>query len=424
MSSRASVEIWHIILKFSISVPIFFDTDPLETYGVEVIPRYYYDDEYWESERSRNSLRRVCRAWNEFLKHYDHRFVRLADVLHEHVPPASLSKAIRVELPDVICSCGEFHEETHGDFTRGLVNIWEAALSEANAGSGTKATQWRLEILDGSIDFISEKIETLWMCTPNLKVMISQGVGVSRWSTANFPSLKAFLSNPTDSSHIQGFLRGIDLSSLTTLHIHSNHLDGLQDSNLHTLKHLSIDSDGTQVEVWSQESLHPLLQRIGSNLHTFYYRCEPVAVDIDPQLWQFLSSVRNVQLPYKWGSRLPWGHPLRSIQITIDDLWEADSVRPRNLHGMCEQAKDYLPPPSFGCCIIRMDTTWYCELLSGSSESGQLALWIDEYYQRSSIPFVDAHGDGLYDYIVFLTSISRKSNQRSYKLRRDMLLGF
>jgi len=111
MSSCGSVEIWHIILKFSISVPIFFDTDPLETHGVEIIPRYYYDHEYWESERSRNSLRRVCRAWNDFLQPCDYRFVRLIDVVLGHAPPISLSQAIRVALHEVGCDCLDFHDK-------------------------------------------------------------------------------------------------------------------------------------------------------------------------------------------------------------------------------------------------------------------------------------------------------------------------
>ena len=127
MSSRASVEIWHIILKYSISVALFFDTDPLETYGVEVIPRYFYEDEYWESERSRNSLRRVCRAWNEFLKDYDYRFVRLLDVIDGHVPVGSFSKAIRV---DVTFLALDWSLGSGGKFTE----AWEIALSGAEVG--------------------------------------------------------------------------------------------------------------------------------------------------------------------------------------------------------------------------------------------------------------------------------------------------
>lgn len=53
---------------------------------------------YWEMERQRNALRRVCKSWDQFLRLFSHRFVRIQDVFHGQVPIASLCKAIRISL--------------------------------------------------------------------------------------------------------------------------------------------------------------------------------------------------------------------------------------------------------------------------------------------------------------------------------------
>jgi len=136
----------------------------------------------------------------------------------------------------------------------------------------------------------------------------------------------------------------------------------------------------------------------------------------------------NVQLPYKWGSKPPWGHPLRSIQITIRDLWNARSPwTQRRLEGTWKkQIELYLPPHSLDNFVIRMDVTRHEALLHRNSyAANQVILWIDNYYRRVSISFMDAHGDSLSDYIVFLISLSRRNNRRScYRLPSERLVGF
>ncbi|KIM24535.1 hypothetical protein M408DRAFT_75819, partial [Serendipita vermifera MAFF 305830] len=95
MSSKASVELWQTILKYAISVPIFLDVEPFESREID---QYSYEYPYWQTERIRNTLRRVCQDWNAFLKSYDHRFIQMDDVLHKRVPLAAIPSAIRIDL--------------------------------------------------------------------------------------------------------------------------------------------------------------------------------------------------------------------------------------------------------------------------------------------------------------------------------------
>jgi hypothetical protein len=96
---RISVEIWQMILRYAISVPIFFEANPVQACGYQQFIESYNNPRlYWRAERSRNVLRRVCASWNAYLKRYDHRYVDLMDVKHGHVPTFALPRAIRIEI--------------------------------------------------------------------------------------------------------------------------------------------------------------------------------------------------------------------------------------------------------------------------------------------------------------------------------------
>ncbi|PVG00651.1 hypothetical protein CPB86DRAFT_754532, partial [Serendipita vermifera] len=96
MPPQAPVEIWHKILKYAISVPLFFDSDPAEMSDIDSIVDYSWESSYWQSERDRHSLRTVCKAWDAFLKPYAHQFIDMMDVCHDIVPESALPLAIRI----------------------------------------------------------------------------------------------------------------------------------------------------------------------------------------------------------------------------------------------------------------------------------------------------------------------------------------
>ncbi|PVG00653.1 hypothetical protein CPB86DRAFT_664198, partial [Serendipita vermifera] len=98
MTPQAPIEIWHKILKYAISVPLFFDPNPSEVYGIDSITDYYYEFSYWESERIRCSLRTVCKGWDSFLARFAHRYVKMTDVYHNRIPDSVLPLAIRIDL--------------------------------------------------------------------------------------------------------------------------------------------------------------------------------------------------------------------------------------------------------------------------------------------------------------------------------------
>ncbi|CAG8768011.1 6349_t:CDS:2, partial [Acaulospora colombiana] len=59
-------------------------------------------ESYRKVEENLNSLRRVCRLWDEYLRKYIHRFVRMSDVMHGKVPVHDLQSAPQEALLDEI----------------------------------------------------------------------------------------------------------------------------------------------------------------------------------------------------------------------------------------------------------------------------------------------------------------------------------
>ncbi|PVG04339.1 hypothetical protein CPB86DRAFT_778593 [Serendipita vermifera] len=99
-------EIWQIILQYSILVPDFLDQNHVEDrFPIWAIDRRswsdsakYFNTEYFKTESTINALRRVCKAWDEYLRPYVHRFVRMSDVLHGLVPAKYLQSALRISF--------------------------------------------------------------------------------------------------------------------------------------------------------------------------------------------------------------------------------------------------------------------------------------------------------------------------------------
>ncbi|KAG8750548.1 hypothetical protein FRC14_000404 [Serendipita sp. 396] len=101
--SYLPTEIWQMILRYAIAVPIFFDPDFVgsfvtETSFVDVLGDWHDDSAYWQSERERNEISRVCKRWNDYLAQFQHRFVRMEDIRQRTLQPEVLKYARRISI--------------------------------------------------------------------------------------------------------------------------------------------------------------------------------------------------------------------------------------------------------------------------------------------------------------------------------------
>ena len=105
-----SVEVWQIILRYCISAAGFLDPDAFKgdlkahRFG-EADRSRDNEDAYWDAERIRNTLQCVCKAWCEYLCRFEHRYVRMGDIMHRKIDERSLEKAIRISFNRDECTC-------------------------------------------------------------------------------------------------------------------------------------------------------------------------------------------------------------------------------------------------------------------------------------------------------------------------------
>lgn len=127
---RTPNETWQMIFRYAISVPVFFDGDPIEIWVLEEYARYYRSEKsYWDAERYRSALRCVCSDWNAYLKRFDNRYVRLRDVSTGDVAISAITTVIRLRSDPHISG---YPTEEH-------------LLREA---VGMEKQEWSLEIMD------------------------------------------------------------------------------------------------------------------------------------------------------------------------------------------------------------------------------------------------------------------------------------
>ncbi|CCA71160.1 hypothetical protein PIIN_05096 [Serendipita indica DSM 11827] len=134
LECRLPAELWQNVLRYAIYVPIFFEIDPAEAYGLPGLQRYCDPGGYWAAERTRNILMRICRAWVLYLRHFPHRYVELADVLHDRVPAEALAVAHRILWKVPHCKC-DFSWSKYEDGCDKLsflsnVGVWRVEILE------------------------------------------------------------------------------------------------------------------------------------------------------------------------------------------------------------------------------------------------------------------------------------------------------
>ncbi|KAG8794483.1 hypothetical protein FRB91_010921 [Serendipita sp. 411] len=115
--SYLPTEIWQMILRYAIAVPIFFDPDVVgsfvtETSFIDRLGDWNYDSAYWESERERNGISRVCKRWNDYLAQFQHRFVRMEDIRKGRLQPGVLKYARRISINGTYSPAYDVAEQT------------------------------------------------------------------------------------------------------------------------------------------------------------------------------------------------------------------------------------------------------------------------------------------------------------------------
>lgn len=114
--SLLPIETWQTILRYAISIPDFLDPAAFEgalSNFALTDPQCDRNNEaaYWCSERYRNTLQRVCKSWDMYLRSVEHRYVRIVDVWHHKIPTSKMQSGCTLTsltvnvIPSVTHNC-------------------------------------------------------------------------------------------------------------------------------------------------------------------------------------------------------------------------------------------------------------------------------------------------------------------------------
>jgi hypothetical protein len=351
-----------MILRYSISVPDFFDPDGMvDRFPVWVIRNLNWSDPriYYKAESIRNTLRRVCRAWDTYLCQYAHRFVRMDDVVHGNVPLQYLKSAIRISFGEHAyqfchaCEPGIFRAElpsrrplksSYSDLCRYILEhkrpFGTQIIDHGNTGDSIlddlvlSRIFPSLQCIQAFRDYmpvteIIEDIESL----PFIRQVFLE----LEWPEDEMPSLSS--------------------STITTLCISlpiANYPFTLfTDKNpyLPALRHLHIEEPSREpnAEYDTPLWLH-LVRVLGRELRTLYVPLEEKCTkeDTPEEIWRICPKLEDLRIPQKPPSTPPpTGHPLHALGLICDYISDED----------CFGDFDYVSNWP-GLRTIRVDLSW------------------------------------------------------------------
>lgn len=369
-------EIWQTILRYAIAVPVFFDSDALENWGLaDFISRYQDEDAYWEAEKYRNAFRRVCFAWNIYLQQFNHRFIRMNDVLKDHIPISAISQAIRLE---------NYAVPRNGSDYSYACRILNKAISSSPG-------PWSLEILDGAIPEMNEVILQSNRIS-NLKCILGCDMHTIGQARALLPTLMLILADGRVTTLSMKHLKS---SMLTTLRIDEVSLNACCTWDLPSLRHFSFRVD----------SLTPLdftnmLRSIGKNLITCMDNSRPTNAELPDEIWTLSPQLQHFKTSFIWPTCSSLPTSLFSITIPIEIVgWQEQPT----LHRFPAIAL-----LTAGITDVRFDWRW-CPAVQYDVRCLEYLLFGIDY----GIFLRDEEGTSFQDFIVATLSYYWKGNCKS-----------
>jgi hypothetical protein len=373
-------------------MPDFLDPDGM----VDCFPPWVIEDRgwydysgYYEAERTRNALRRVCRSWNEHLRRYPHRFVRITDVMHQIVPEKYLKTAKRISFDDHHGESCETCLERFEEFANDEIIYDDACrliLKRLKPLENAQILDLRITSCLSVEEYVS--VETF----PNLLRVHTEDVVLQTETIMGI--IESFSSFRHMYTRLPWYLDGIfslRSSTLTTLHlgicISSPTMFTSETLHLPALEHLYIEEsyyDGPNG--YDEPSWISLVRIIGRELRSLWLPLEPDCTleEVPGEIWKLCPKLEDL---FTFDSPPtippPVGHPIHTLGIP-EFLVRHD----RPLEGAL--------PDWPGLRTVRIDSTWHfwTSYSHGSLTSSQM-----EWLNSRCICLEDSKGESLTNYL-------------------------
>ncbi|CCA69309.1 hypothetical protein PIIN_03208 [Serendipita indica DSM 11827] len=375
-------ETWQTILRYTISVPLFFDTDPAASYGLAAVRVYHDTSAYWDSERTRNKLRRVCSSWNIYLQCFAHRLVCLDDIIHNHVPITAIPLAYRKHLAR--CTCMLHYNETLDALASGITMSDLESISDQS---------WKVKIV---------KVDR-WIHEPPLLTLLASKscvqVYIRPWSEQGNPIIEKHCS-----SELRFYSGGqpTNLSSARNLSTLNFILKGpFPMPAMPNLRYLSIITKVSSHRVF----IFDWLRHIGGQLLSFFWKDLTYGAKFSIPIWTLCPSITSLQLPSNSSLIAPPDtHPVNYLRFGL--RYGRSRNHSRCIHCPLSHPIPILDDSNSFYDIVRygniktasFDRSWR-ELL-GHLDVGGAVECCYQWLKRHGIRFVDVDWLSFEDYIV------------------------
>jgi hypothetical protein len=311
-SSVLPVELWQTIFRYAISVFGFLDPDAFE--GV-VLNNLINDqgipinDEatYWSSEQTRNTLQRVCTFWDNYLRNFEHRFVRLWDILHDDVSPDMLTKAIRVSFSQNKCSCHQYNGDEFGSFcwsTMHTVDSMGMQIVDFVGGSFRVTDILQLPLHFAKVEvFIGSKCRYGSSFADLMSLL---------------PSVRNLYGDSYDGINNDGHPTSFRSRSLATLSLrHRTGKDyGAVTWELPSLHHLMLYASSREpMTAFIADAVVPTLRAVGSQLRALYLYHKTVKEVLPRELWELCPRLHTLRSGMALIHPPPPFHPIHTLFI-------------------------------------------------------------------------------------------------------------
>jgi hypothetical protein len=337
-----SVEVWQTILRYSISVAEFFNPDAFEgdlkAHGFGDAGRSRVDEAaYWDSEQTRNTLQCVCKTWCEYLRRFEHRYVRMGDITHRKIDERSLKKAIRISFYRDECTCREvcYPSFTPSGIPRGL----------DRRGAYDKFAQFCCKTIQAFDNLPAEILDMsslftgpLWnsgalRILKEVKVIIAWGFygdTITIPLLSQTPNLKHLRGNVHDDlQHLQFISR-----TLVTLSLKLGRMDSYQALllDLPSLLHLRVDLEGSlEPSIFFGRVLVPLFGKVGRQVRSLYLQSRDRHHKMPAEVWEHCSHLEIFHPGTTLEASAPMSHPIHTLSVRPEHMFQTLTLQWYNL---------------------------------------------------------------------------------------------
>jgi hypothetical protein len=282
---------------------------------------------YWEIERHRNALRRVCKAFDVYLSRFAHRFVRIVDVYHGHVAEMGICVAVRISFSSQCHDCRGALGCRLAQ-TRGRVSTLISALADQKL---------QVQIVTGHSMALTDILFMAYQRMPSLRIIMDnirdEIISVNGMCLVDvlnsIPRLQFLVISPSPSDFSWPSFRAENLTTLEYIKSRDPFPKPLGNDTLPVqlpaLRHLRFLSSPSRLQ-YQLENLAPILKTFGRQLISLQIggRWSDVAETVLPaEYWQLCPRLERLDIALRLDVPPPFGHPLHTISVFNPDVYRS-----------------------------------------------------------------------------------------------------